>query len=376
MSGNQKVDLRSLEVFENAYAVLLGDEGTLQIQIFDPNDQKSFKLEFEESTYDLGFLNNHEYKLHQLRFTYSSFKTPLQTLEVDLKTGHKTILHERTIPGFDRDQYATKKLIYRSHDGVDVPVSLIYKKGLTLPAPTVLLAYGAYGIPYSAGFRTQAIQMANRGFVYAIAHIRGGGCLGQRWYDDGKFLKKKNSFLDLIAASEGLIRDQITQTGELSIFGGSAGGLLVGAAMNMRPDLFKSVIAIVPFVDVVNTMMDETLPLTPTEFDEWGNPKDKTFYDYIKSYSPYDNIEEKEYPHLFMTCGWNDPRVTYWEPAKLAARMRDHRKNSHLTLLKTNMGAGHAGQSGRFESLKEYAEIDAFLYAVHVKPELLNIHST
>lgn len=259
-----------------------------------------------------------------------------------------------------------------SHDGVLVPVSILYRKDKAhLPCPTVLMGYGSYGVAYSDGFRTNGTHLADLGFVFALAHIRGGGCLGQRWYDEGKFLKKKNTFLDFIAAGEALIQQGITTKGELSIFGGSAGGMLVTASMNLRPDLFKSVSAIVPFVDVINTMWDETLPLTPTEFDEWGNPKDKTFYDYMLSYSPYDNIEKKNYPHLYMTCGWNDPRVTYWEPAKFAAKMREFRTGPGLTLLWTNMEAGHGGKSGRFEYLREYAQMNAFFYTVHFNPSAL-----
>ncbi|MBC7395817.1 MAG: S9 family peptidase [Bdellovibrionales bacterium] len=372
MSGDAKIDLRELEVFENAYAVLYGDEGTLKVAVFDPTATKRFDLQFEENTYSVDFSNNHDYQLSSIRLSYSSPKTPPQTLEYDLMSAKKTVLHQRQIPHFDPDLYETKKVFAKSHDGVRVPISIFYRKDKVQgPAPTLIMGYGAYGIPYPACFRTIAVQQADHGFVFAVAHIRGGGCLGQRWYDEGKFLKKKNSFLDLIAAGEALLEQGICKKGELSIYGGSAGGMLVTAAMNLRPELFKSVFAAVPFVDVINTMLDETLPLTPTEYDEWGNPKDQKYYEYMLSYSPYDNIEAKEYPHLFMTCGWNDPRVTYWEPAKFAAKMRLNRRDDRLTLLKTNMGAGHAGQSGRFEALKEAAEMNAFLYVVHFRPELL-----
>ncbi len=372
-SGDAKLDLRDLEVFEDHYAILYGDEGTLKISIYSPLHQKQFDLDFDEATYSVNFVNNVDYNLSKLRVIYSSFKTPPQTIEYDLKTKQKVILRQRQIPDFDPSLYETKKTFAVSHDGVRVPISVLYRKDCKQPAPTLLMGYGAYGVPYPAAFRTNAIQLVNHGFVFAIAHIRGGGCLGQRWYEEGKFLKKKNSFLDLIACGEGLIEQNICKKDELSIYGGSAGGMLVTAAMNLRPDLFKSVEAIVPFVDVMNTMMDETLPLTPIEFDEWGNPKDEKFYHYMLSYSPYDNIEKKAYPHLFMTSGWNDPRVTYWEPAKLAAKIRKLRTDKGLTLLRTNLDAGHAGLSGRFEALKEDAEMNAFLYAIHFKPELLGI---
>lgn len=372
LSGNERIDLRELEVFRDAYVVLYGDEGTQKVSVYSSTNQKRFDLEFDEEIYSASLFNNHEYDLDRVRVAYSSPRRPMETLEYDLSTGQKTLLHRRNVPGFDPSLYETKKIYGRGEGGVRVPISVFYRKDRAkLPAPTLVMGYGAYGIPYPFGFRSQAVNLADRGFVYAIAHVRGGGCLGQRWYDEGKFLKKKNSFTDLVACSEALIEQGFAKKGELSIYGGSAGGLLVTAAMNLRPDLFKVVCAIVPFVDVLNTMLDDSLPLTPIEYDEWGNPKDETYYRYLRSYSPYDNLEQREYPHLFMTCGWNDPRVTYWEPAKFAARMRELRTDSRLTLLKTNMGAGHAGQSGRFEVLKEFAEMNAFLYAAHFEPELL-----
>jgi oligopeptidase B len=361
LKGNVKIDLL----------------GTLKVGVYQStghlNDQKLRDLEFAEAVYDLDFINNADYNEPNIRVFFSSPKTPPQTIEFDFMSGKKNILHQRKIEGFDSELYETKKILAPSHDGVMIPISILYRKDQgTLPRPTVLMGYGSYGVAYSDNFRTNAIHLANLGFVYAVAHIRGGGCLGQRWYDEGKFLKKKNTFLDFIASGQGLIDQGITPKGELSIFGGSAGGMLVTASMNMRPDLFKSVSAIVPFVDVMNTMWDETLPLTPTEFDEWGNPKDLKFYEYMLSYSPYDNIEKKNYPHLYMTCGWNDPRVTYWEPAKFAAKMRDYRTDKNLTLLWTNLEAGHGGKSGRFEYLREYAQMNAFFYAIHFKKDLIH----
>ena len=376
LSGNASIDLRGLEVYEKGFALLYGNQGTLKIGVYQRNaqgfDHKIRDLEFAEAAYDVDFVNNADYDDESIRVFYSSPKTSPQTIEFNFETGQKKLLHQRKIEGFDPSLYETKKILAKSHDGVMVPVSLLYRKDKgALPRPTVLMGYGSYGVAYSDGFRTNGTHLADLGFIYAVAHIRGGGCLGQRWYDEGKFLKKKNTFLDFIASGESLIEQGFTPKGELSIFGGSAGGMLVTACMNMRPDLFKSVSAIVPFVDVINTMWDETLPLTPTEFDEWGNPKNKEFYDYMLSYSPYDNIEKKTYPHLYMTCGWNDPRVTYWEPAKFAARMRELRTGSGLTLLWTNMEAGHGGKSGRFEFLREYAQMNAFFYTVHFNSKLL-----
>jgi oligopeptidase B len=375
--GDSRVDLRGLEVFEQGFALLYGDLGTLKISVYAKGahgkDSKLRDLEFPGEVYDVAFVNNADYHVKEIRVFYSSPKTPPQTIEYDFATGAKKLLHQRRLENFNPDLYETKKIMAPSHDGVLIPVSVLYRKDKALlPCPTILMGYGSYGVAYSDGFRTNGTHLADLGFVFALAHIRGGGCLGQRWYDEGKFLKKKNTFLDFIAAGEALIEQGITKKGELSIFGGSAGGMLVTASMNLRPDLFKSVSAIVPFVDVINTMWDETLPLTPTEFDEWGNPKDKNFYDYMLSYSPYDNIEKKNYPHLYMTCGWNDPRVTYWEPAKFAAKMREFRKGDGLTLLWTNMEAGHGGKSGRFEYLREYAQMNAFFYTVHFNPSLLD----
>lgn len=374
--GDAQIDLRALEVFKVGFALLYGEVGTLKIGVYEQDanreDQKIRNLEFIDTVYDVSFYNNADYSSQKIRVHYSSPKTPPQTIEYDFKTGNKHILHQRKIEGFNEDLYETKKILAPSHDGVNVPISVLYRKDLgPLPRPTVLMGYGSYGVPYSDGFRTNAIHLADQGFVFALGHIRGGGCLGQRWYDEGKFFKKKNTFLDFIDCGEALIAQKFTPPHELSIFGGSAGGMLVTAAMNLRPDLFKSVSAIVPFVDVINTMWDETLPLTPTEFDEWGNPKDSAFYDYMLSYSPYDNIEKRAYPHLYMTCGWNDPRVTYWEPAKFAAKMREFRTGPGLTLLWTNMEAGHGGKSGRFEYLREYAQMNAFFHAVHFNENLL-----
>jgi oligopeptidase B len=376
LRGDHQIDLRELEVYDKGFAILYGDLGTLKMGVYESSqtqaearDHKLRDLEFPEAVYSVSFLNNDDYQNDQIRVFYSSPKTPPQTIEYDFDSGKKTILHQRKIEGFNSELYDTQKILVPSHDGVMVPVSILYRKDKgVLPRPTILKGYGSYGYPYPDNFSAANTHLADLGFVFASAHIRGGGCLGQRWYDDGKFLKKKNTFLDFVAAGIGLIKEGFTQKGELSIVGGSAGGMLVTAAMNLDPGLFKSVAAIVPFVDVINTMWDETLPLTPIEFDEWGNPKDKKFYDYMLSYSPYDNLKNIAYPHLYMTCGWNDPRVTYWEPAKFAAKMRELRQGAGMTLLWTNMDAGHAGKSGRFEYLRETAQMNAFFYALHFDP--------
>jgi oligopeptidase B len=248
-------------------------------------------------------------------------------------------------------------------DGTKIPISLAYKKGTKLDGSNLcyLYAYGSYGSSMDPYFSTIRVSLLDRGFVFAIAHIRGGSEMGRKWYEDGKFLKKKNTFTDFINCAEHLIAEKYTNSDKLAIAGGSAGGLLMGAVMNLRPDLFNTVVAHVPFVDVINTMLDETIPLTVIEYEEWGNPNDETYFDYMLSYSPYDNVTAKNYPNVLITAGLNDPRVQYWEPAKWTAKLREVKTDNNTLVLKTNMGAGHGGASGRYEALKEYAFEYAFV---------------
>jgi len=248
-------------------------------------------------------------------------------------------------------------------DGTQVPVSMVYRKGITRNGanPTLLYGYGSYGISMDPWFSTSRISLLDRGFIFAIAHIRGGGEMGRPWYEDGKLMHKRNTFTDFIACAEYLVRENYTAPGLLAAEGGSAGGLLMGAVANMRPDLFKVIVAEVPFVDVINTMLDESIPLTVIEFDEWGNPKKEDFFHYMMGYSPYDNVSTQEYPDMLITAGLNDPRVGYWEPAKWTARLRAHKTDNNTLLLKTEMGSGHGGASGRYDYLKEVAFIYAFI---------------
>jgi oligopeptidase B len=268
--------------------------------------------------------------------------------------------------GYDPSLYASERIFAASGDGEAVPISVVYRKDTALDgtSPMLLYGYGSYGMTMDPGFSPDRLSLLDRGFVYAIAHVRGGGELGKPWHDDGKLLRKKNTFSDFIACAEHLIAQRYTAADRLTILGGSAGGLLVGAVLNMRPELFHAAIAKVPFVDVVNTMLDPSLPLTIPEYEEWGNPEDKQYYDYIRSYSPYDNVEPKGYPTLLITAGLNDPRVAYWEPAKWAARLRALKTDGNVLLLKTNMGAGHFGPSGRYDRLRETAFDYAFLLGV------------
>jgi oligopeptidase B len=270
---------------------------------------------------------------------------------------------QEIIGGHDPSQYNSERLYAKATDGTMVPISLVYKKGTRLDgsAPTLLYAYGSYGSNTDAGFSSARLSLLNRGFVFAIAHIRGGQEMGRHWYEDGKLLKKKNTFTDFINCAEHLIANNYTSKEKLFAMGGSAGGLLMGAIVNMRPDLWRGIVNAVPFVDVITTMLDETIPLTTFEFDEWGNPKNKEYYDYMKSYSPYDNIENKNYPNILVTSGYWDSQVQYWEPAKYVAKLRDHKTDNNLLLFWCNMDAGHGGKSGRFEALKEVALEYAFM---------------
>jgi len=286
-------------------------------------------------------------------------------MEYEFATKKSTELKIQEIPsGYDAEKYQTKRVWATSNDGVKVPVSLLYRKDLFKQDgsnPLYLYGYGSYGIAIPPSFRTTALSLVNRGFVFAIAHIRGGDDLGYDWYESAKFLTKKRTFEDFIAAAESLIEHKYTAKGQIAICGGSAGGMLMGYCANNAPELYKAIIMHVPFVDVLETMMDETLPLTPLEFEEWGNPKDPAYYEYIKSYSPFDNIAAQSYPNIFITSGLNDPRVGYWEPTKFALKLRDYKNDDNLLLLKTNMDAGHQGKSGRYDSLKELAEEYVFI---------------
>jgi oligopeptidase B (EC:3.4.21.83). Serine peptidase. MEROPS family S09A len=293
--------------------------------------------------------------------------TPLTDYDYDMETRARTLVKRQAVLGdFDPGNYVTERLEAQSAGGVRVPVSLVYRKGLERDGshPALLYGYGSYGYPSDAAFSSNVVSLLDRGFVYAIAHIRGGGDLGKTWHDAGRLLNKRNSFADFTAAAELLVQEKYTSPARLGILGGSAGGLLMGAVVNERPDLFGAVIAQVPFVDVLSTMMDPSLPLTVGEYEEWGNPADETYYRYMKSYSPYDNVGAKEYPAMLVTAGFNDPRVSYWEPAKWVARLRALKKGNAPLLLKTELGAGHFGPSGRYERIRETALYYAFLLKI------------
>jgi oligopeptidase B len=322
-------------------------------------------IDFPEASYAAGVGDNPEYDVDTIRLGYESMVTPGTVFDYDIATGALTTLKVQEIPsGYDGGKYRTERLHIAARDGTMVPVSIVYPAGFVKDGsqPLFLYAYGAYGHAIPPGFSTGRLSLLDRGFAYAIAHIRGGDDLGQQWYHDGKLEKRTNTFNDFVDVAKGLIVDGWTSAGRIATAGRSAGGELMGAIVNSNPELWGAVIAAVPFVDVLNTMMDADLPLTPGEWPEWGNPiEDKAAFDLIRSYSPYDNVVAQAYPPLFISGGLNDPRVTYWEPAKWAAKLRATKTDDNILLLKTNMGAGHGGKSGRFDSLREGAEEHAFV---------------
>ena len=321
-------------------------------------------IDFDEEAYSLGLSSGYEFDTATVRFTYSSMTTPAEVYDYDMAAKSRVLRKRQQVPsGHDAADYVTRRIFAPAPDGETVPVSILYRKGTALDgsAPLFLYGYGSYGISIPASFSTTRLSLVDRGFVFAIAHIRGGKDKGYRWYTDGKMATKLNTFTDFIAAGEHLAAKGYTRRGRIVANGGSAGGMLMGVVANMAPDLFLGIIADVPFVDVLNTMLDESLPLTPPEWPEWGNPiASKTEFDMIRSYSPYDNVARKAYPHIFAYGGLTDPRVTYWEPAKWIARLRERNTSANLVLLKTNMEGGHGGASGRFDSLKEIAVDYAF----------------
>jgi oligopeptidase B len=327
-------------------------------------DGAEHQIAFAEEAYSLGLSPGFEYDTTTLRFTYSSMTTPAQVFDYDMETKERTLRKTQEVPsGHDPASYVTRRVMAPATDGETVPVSLLYRKETPLDAtaPLLLYGYGAYGMAIPAGFSTNVLSLVDRGFVYAIAHVRGGKDKGYRWYKDGKREKKVNTFTDFIAAGEYLASQGFTSPGRIVAQGGSAGGMLMGAVANMAPDLFLGIIAEVPFVDVLTTMLDASLPLTPPEWPEWGNPiESEADYRTIAAYSPYDNVRAQAYPHVLALAGLSDPRVTYWEPAKWVAKLRETKTDGNLLLLRTNMEAGHAGASGRFERLKEVALAYAF----------------
>ena len=358
------VTIEGVDSFEDHIVIYERERGLEKICIRDGSCALSHYVEFPEPVYTVSATGNAEYKTNLLRFNYTSLVTPASIFDYDVRTRERELKKQYEVRGgYDASQYQSERIFAKAPDGVEVPISLVYKKGFDRNglSPLLLYGYGAYGHSIDPRFSSDRLSLLDRGFVFAIAHIRGGAELGEEWHDQGKLLQKKNTFTDFIACSEHLLAARYTSTERLAIMGGSAGGLLVGAVLNLRPELFHAAIAKVPFVDTLNTMLDPTLPLTIAEYEEWGNPEQEEFYRYIRSYSPYDNVAPRRYPALLVTAGLNDPRVSYWEPAKWVARLRALRTDSNLLLLKTDMGSGHFGPSGRYEGIREVAFDYAFL---------------
>lgn len=358
------VTIEDAEAYSGHLVVTEREKGLRKLRIRRFSDNAEHFVELPEPVYTLAGNTDEPYETATMRFVYTSMTTPASSYDYDMNRKTRVLVKRQPVlGGYDPANYVTERLEATAPDGVKVPVSIVYRQGVRKngAAPAMLYGYGSYGAPSEPGFASDRLSLLDRGFVYAIAHIRGGGDLGKTWHDEGKLLKKRNTFSDFIAAAELLVKHGYTNPKKLAIAGGSAGGLLMGAVINMRPDLFGAVVAKVPFVDVLSTMMDASLPLTVGEYEEWGNPADAAAYRYMRSYSPYDNVERQSFPHMLVTAGLNDPRVSYWEPAKWVARLRALKQDSHLLLLKTNMGAGHFGASGRYERYKETAFDYAFL---------------
>ena len=356
--------LEGFEIFNDYLVVEERQGGLSRIRVIGWQDKAEHSLDFSEAAYAAAIGQNPEFETDWLRYEYSSFTTPPSTYDYNLKTREKKLLKQQEVlGGFNPANYQIERLTATAADGVKVPISVVYRKGLLKDGTNPLLeyGYGSYGAIEDPYFDSSLLSLLDRGFVYALAHIRGGSDMGRAWYEDGKLLKKKNTFTDFIACAEHLVAQKYTRPDRLFAAGASAGGLLMGAVVNMRPDLFKGVIAGVPYVDVINTMLDPGIPLTAQEFDEWGNPAQKEDYDYMLSYSPYDNIEAKDYPAMLVTTGLYDSQVQYWEPAKWVAKLRSLKTDKNLLLLHTNMDAGHGGQSGRFRQYREIALEYAFL---------------
>lgn len=360
----EQVLVEAIDIFKDYLVVSERFNGLNQLKIM-PWKGKEYYLPFDSETYMAYTTTNIDFDTEILRYSYQSLATPSSVIDFNMRTKEKTVLKEQEVLGgtYDKSNYTEKRIWATAKDGIKVPISMIYKNGVVQNGknPTLLYAYGSYGVTMDCHFSSVRLSLLDRGFIFAIAHVRGGEDLGRNWYDNGKLLKKKNTFTDFIACSEFLIKEKYTSNEHLYAEGGSAGGLLMGAIINMAPNLYKGVIAQVPFVDVVTTMLDDSIPLTTSEYDEWGNPNQKKYYDYMKSYSPYDNVVAQDYPNIYISTGLHDSQVQYWEPAKWIAKLRVLKTNNNQLYLDVNMDAGHGGASGRFEALKEIAKEYCFL---------------
>jgi len=357
-----KVD--GVDLFKDHAVLSEWENGLQQIEIIDFKTNKRHRITFPEPVYAAGVSTNREFDTTVLRYNYQSLVTPSSVFDYDMNTSQATLMKQIEVPGgFDKANYKSERVFATASDGTQIPMSVVYKRSVKLDgtAPMLLYAYGSYGIPMSPTFSAGRLALLDRGVIYVIAHIRGGGEFGEPWREAGRMMKKMNTFTDFIACAEHMVKQKYTASDRLVIQGGSAGGLLMGAVTNMRPDLFKAVVAQVPFVDVLNTMLDASLPLTTSEYIEWGNPNEKPAYDYMKKYSPYDNVRKANYPAMLVKVSLNDSQVPYWEGAKFVAKIREMKTDHNPLLLKTNMGAGHGGASGRYDAIHETAFDYAFM---------------
>jgi len=368
IAHREEVYLEGIEIFKEYLVVEERKEGLSHLRVIRWDTGEEHFVEMDEEVYTSWISINLDFESEILRYGYSSLTTPVSTFDYHMKGREKTLLKQEEVLGgdFDPSHYETRRIYATSGDGKKIPMSIVYRKGIELNGtnPTLLYGYGSYGATMDPSFRSYRLSLLDRGFVYAIAHIRGSQIYGRPWYEDGKLLKKINTFTDFNACAEHLIQEKYTSPDHLYALGGSAGGLLMGAVINLKPELYRGVIAAVPFVDVVTTMLDDDIPLTTSEYDEWGNPNEEEYYRYMLSYSPYDQVEAKDYPNLLVTTGLHDSQVQYWEPAKWVAKLRDMKTDDNLLLMYCNMDTGHGGASGRFERYKETALEYAFLLSL------------
>jgi oligopeptidase B len=359
-----EVKLDAISLFADHAVLSEWENGLQQLEVLDFKTNKRQRIKFPEPVYSVGLTSNREFNTSVVRFGYNSLVTPYSVFDYDMNTGKTTLLKETEVPGgFSRANYKSERVFATAADGTKIPMSVVYRKGVKLDgsAPLLLYGYGSYGLSIPPTFSSSRLSLLDRGVIFAIGHIRGGGELGEEWRQAGRMMKKMNTFTDFIACAEALVKQKYTSKDRLVIQGGSAGGLLVGAVSNMRPDLFKAVVSQVPFVDVLNTMLDASLPLTTSEYIEWGNPNEKPAFDYMKIYSPYDNVTKQNYPAMLVKVSVNDSQVPYWEGAKLVAKLRALKTDNNPLLLKVNFGAGHGGASGRYDALRETAFDYAFM---------------
>ena len=364
VAHDPEVRIERINILKDYVSLELRKNGLTQIELKPVDGGESKSISFPEPVYSASLLGNPEYDASTIRYSYTSLNRPTTLYEYNVEDETTAKLKEQEVPsGFNPDDYTVERLWATASDGVEVPMAIVYKKGLKRDGsnPALLYSYGSYGMSSDVYFSTAYYSLIDRGFVFAIAQIRGGSDLGEQWYEDGKLLKKKNTFTDFIACSEKLIEDKYTSSDKLAAMGGSAGGLLVGAVANMRPDLYQTIVAQVPFVDVVTTMFDESLPLTVGEYEEWGNPNEEEYYNYILSYSPYDNVTNQNYPNMLITGGINDSQVLFHEPAKWTAKLREHKTDDNILIMRMNMESGHGGATGRYSRIKDVAFEFAFI---------------